>query len=103
MVTWLLSLMLIAAGAGLGATAIRPVRRKPTGATAAVTAQSADSAGAQLIDITLELPADLKHLPEPPVLEAAPVQILDHSEVFRRLRELELGVSELGKRTPDHD
>jgi HD-like signal output (HDOD) protein len=103
MFTWLLSLLLIAAGAALGATAIRPVRRKPVAATAAVTVQSGDAAGAHQVDISLELPADLKHLPEPPVLSAAPVQILDTAEISRRLRELELGVVELGQRAPDHD
>jgi hypothetical protein len=103
MITWLLSLMLIAAGAALGATAIRPARRKPAGASAAAAAHAGDTAGAQQVDIALELPADLQHLPEPPVLSAAPVQILDSTEIFRRLRELELGVAELGQRTPDHD
>src|SRR5581483_9840407 len=103
MITWLLSLMLIAAGAALGATAIRPARRKPAGASAAAAAHAGDTAGAQQVDIALELPADLQHLPEPPVLSAAPVQILDSAEIFRRLRELELGVAELGQRTPDHD
>lgn len=47
--------------------------------------------------VTVELPAELQHLPEPPVLEEAPVQILDRAEIMRRLRGLELGVAELGE------
>jgi len=42
--------------------------------------------------IASELPAELRHLPEPPVLQAADaVQLLDSIEVSRRLRGLELG------------
>ena len=37
------------------------------------------------------------------VLAAAPVQILDPTQVFRKLRELELGVSELGSPLLEHD
>ena len=47
--------------------------------------------------VTVELPAELQHLPEPPVLDEAPVQILDRAEIIRRLRGLELGVAELGE------
>jgi len=50
-----------------------------------------------------EVPPELQHLPEPPVLEAATVEILAPSEIFRRLRELELGVSELEQPPPEHD
>jgi HD-like signal output (HDOD) protein len=52
--------------------------------------------------VVLELPPDLRHLPEPPVLQEAPVQILDREEIFRRLRGLEFGVAELGEPRPDH-
>ncbi len=48
-------------------------------------------------------PPELQQLPEPPVLEAAPFQILERPEIFRRLRELELGVSELGQFLPEHE
>jgi HD-like signal output (HDOD) protein len=51
---------------------------------------------------TVEPPAELRHLPEPPVLPEASVQILDCAEIFRRLRELELGVAELGEALPEH-
>src|SRR6478609_1586689 len=44
-----------------------------------------------------ELPPDLRHLPDPPVLQEAAVQILDREETFRRLRGLELGVGEIGE------
>ena len=32
------------------------------------------------VDIALDLPVELQHLPPPPVLEAAPIQILDRDE-----------------------
>jgi HD-like signal output (HDOD) protein len=47
-----------------------------------------------------EIPFDLRHLPEPPVLQAAAVQILDGVETFRRLRELELGAVGAGEPDP---
>jgi HD-like signal output (HDOD) protein len=53
-------------------------------------------------EIVLELPDHLQHL-EPPVLQAAPVQILDRTEIFRRLSELALGVPEFGPPQPEHD
>ncbi|HVW68666.1 MAG TPA: HDOD domain-containing protein [Steroidobacteraceae bacterium] len=51
-----------------------------------------------------QMPAELQHL-EPPVLPAAvaPVQTLEPAEIFQRLRELELGVAELGEAQPEHD
>src|SRR5215469_17517659 len=54
------------------------------------------------VQISVELPAELQHL-EPPVLEEAPVQILDSAAVFRRLRGLELGVAELGEPREEHE
>jgi len=50
-----------------------------------------------------ELPAELQDLPEPPVLEAATIQILDRTQIFKRLMELELGVPELGEPLPEHE
>src|SRR5882757_3453303 len=80
-----LSLLLVSAcGIAMG-----PVLRRTFGFGVAVTGQP--------IEVVLELPPDLQHLPESPVLEASSVQILDRTEVFRRLRELELGVSDLGQ------
>jgi HD-like signal output (HDOD) protein len=55
------------------------------------------------VQVTAELPAELQHLPEPPVLEQAPVQILDPAEVLRKLRGLELGVAELGEPREEHE
>jgi HD-like signal output (HDOD) protein len=49
------------------------------------------------VPVVLELPPDLRHLPEPPVLQEAAVQILDREEIFRRLRSLELGVRDIGE------
>jgi HD-like signal output (HDOD) protein len=50
-----------------------------------------------------EAPVNLDQLPEPPVLAAAPVQILDPPAIFRRLRKLELGVVDLGEPSPEHE
>ena len=81
---WFLSLLLIAA-CGLAA---RPFLRRAfavgvAGATAPAETATA-TAGGQAFD--------LRHMREPPVLEAAPVQVLDGEQAFRRLRELELGL-----------
>ena len=54
-----------------------------------------------------ELPFELLNLPEPPILQAAPVvQFLDATEVLRRLRGLELGRDlppPTGQQDPAHD
>ncbi len=55
------------------------------------------------LPVVLELPPELQQLPEPPVLAAAAVEILDRTEIFRRLRKIELGVRELGAPLPEHD
>jgi HD-like signal output (HDOD) protein len=91
MVICLLSLLLVAA-CGI---AMRPALRRAFGFGVAVAGRP--------VEIVLELPTDLQHLAEPPVLPAAPVQILDRTEIFRRLRDLELGVSELRRPLPQHD
>jgi HD-like signal output (HDOD) protein len=74
--------------------AVRPVLRRTSGAVATVTAPPPQ--------VVLELPAELQHL-DPPVLEAATVEILEPLEIFRRLRELELGVVELGRPSAQHE
>ncbi|HEX3845310.1 MAG TPA: HDOD domain-containing protein [Steroidobacteraceae bacterium] len=59
------------------------------------------------IECGSELPLELLHLPEPPVLQPAPVvQFLDAAEVLRRLRGLELGQdlpAPNGQQDPAHD
>jgi HD-like signal output (HDOD) protein len=55
------------------------------------------------VEVVAPPPVDLQHLPEPPVLAPAAVQILSRAEIFRRLRELELGVADLGQPLPEHD
>jgi HD-like signal output (HDOD) protein len=55
------------------------------------------------VEVMHELPAELQHLPDPPVLEASSIQILEPAEIVRQLRELELGVSELGPPLPEHE
>ena len=57
----------------------------------------------QPVQVAVELPAELQHLPEPPVLPESPVQILDRTEILRRLRGLELGVAELGEPREEHE
>jgi HD-like signal output (HDOD) protein len=79
---------------GAGGLALLPLLRKSLGTGVAVAGQAA---------VVLELPAELRHLPEPPVLEAASVQILDRAGIFKRLRELELNVLELGYLQPQHE
>jgi HD-like signal output (HDOD) protein len=106
MVIYLLALLLVAA-CGLGAW---PVLRRASGSGGAasgsgrvVTRQPVEVEVDVEVEVALELPVDLQHLPEPPVLPAAAVQILDRTEILRKLRELGLGVSELGQPMPEHD
>jgi HD-like signal output (HDOD) protein len=91
MVMYLFALLLLTAGA----IGMRPVLRKTFGSSVAVREQPAA--------VVTNLPQELQHLPEPPVLAAASVEILERPEIFRRLRELELGVSELGQLQPEHE
>jgi HD-like signal output (HDOD) protein len=87
------ALMLTAAGA----LALRLVLGKPTAVRVVSAGQPIE------VEVELEVPLDLQHLPEPPVLQAAAVQILQPGEIFRKLRELELGVASLGDPLPEHD
>ncbi len=84
--------------------AMRPLLRRTFGPKVATAGapppEEAPEAGAE---VTEELPAELQHLPEPPVLAEAAVEILDRDAVLRRLRELELGVPSLGKPQGDHE
>jgi len=89
---FLASLLVAACGIGIG---MRPVLRRAFGFRVAVAGQPTE--------VVPEPPVDLSQLPEPPVPQAASVQILDRPEIFGRLRELELGVSELGRPLPEHD
>jgi HD-like signal output (HDOD) protein len=91
MAIYFIALLLVAA-CGIGA---QPVLRRAFGSSVAV--------GRQPAAVVLELPVELQHLPEPPVLTAAPVEILERPVIFRRLRELELGVSGLGQPRPEHE
>jgi len=99
MVVYLLSALLVTA-CGLAA---RPVFRWAGGFDVAVATPAGVAGLAGPGQITLQLPVELQHLPEPPVLEAAPVQLLDRPEIFRRLTELSLGVRDLGQPLPEHD
>jgi HD-like signal output (HDOD) protein len=92
MVMYFIAMLLLLAAFGIG---VRPVLRSALG--------SGVAAKRQPVQVVLELPVDLQHLPEPPVLPAAAVEILERAEIFTRLRKLELGVSELGQPLPEHD
>jgi HD-like signal output (HDOD) protein len=50
-----------------------------------------------------ELPSNVEPFPEPPVLAPAPVEILDRTEIFRRLRQLELGIPAGVEPAEDHE
>jgi HD-like signal output (HDOD) protein len=90
-----LSLLLIAVACGfVGRPFVRWMNRS---------LRARQPAAARPDEIMVVLPAELQHLPEPPVLEAAPVQILGRAQVFRALRELELGVAEIGEGLPEHE
>jgi HD-like signal output (HDOD) protein len=91
MVMFMLSVLLVA---GCGIAAVPALRRPARVNVAAVGRQTR---------IALELPAELQHLPEPPVLAASPIQILDRAEIFRQLMQLSLGVRELGEPLPEHE
>src|SRR5690349_8737840 len=104
MLLFVLSVLLVA-GCGI---AVVPVLRRtarassPNASTPAAIA-AADQTMARQAEAAQELPAELQDLPEPPVLEAAAIQILDRTEIFKRLMELELGVPELGQPLPEHE
>jgi HD-like signal output (HDOD) protein len=98
MMIFLLSLLLAAACV----IAMRPLLRRMFSSTAAVAGVAPTDEAAVDNDVAQELPPELQHLPEPPVLSEATVEILDRAEIFRRLRELELGVSKLGTPRGDH-
>jgi HD-like signal output (HDOD) protein len=101
MVICLVALLLVAAGA----LAMWQLLRRSPPQRIAVTPQRA-AATPQAIEVVFDAPVtpvELQQLPEPPVLQAAAVQILDRAEIFRRLRQLELGVSQLGEPLPEHE
>jgi HD-like signal output (HDOD) protein len=90
-VIWFLSLLLLAA-CGFAA---RPVLRRAL-------AHGAARGGAS-VEAASEVPFDLRHLAEPPVLAAAAVQVLDGAQAFKRLRELELGLDVRAREEPPQD
>ena len=76
-----------------------PVTRRPAAPASAPAGGSAE--------IASDLPIELRHLPEPPILQpASAVQFLDWAEALRRLRGLELGAelpAQAGQQDPTHD
>lgn len=76
------------------------VHRRPKRSIARVVRTVDTPRSAQAEETSQEIPPDL---PEPPVLEAAQVEILDRTEIFRRLRGLELGVAELSEPTHEQE
>jgi HD-like signal output (HDOD) protein len=93
-VIWFLSLLLLAACGFAAWSALR--RASSFGLAPESEALGTGSGGAG----GGAAPFDLRHMPEPPVLEAAAVQVLDGAQAVRRLRELELG---LDVRAPDEE
>lgn len=56
-------------------------------------------------EVAGEVPFDLRHMPEPPVLQPASAQFVDCTEALRRVRALQLGVDALtpaGEQDPAH-
>ena len=96
MMIFVLSLLMIVAGCGI---AVRLAWHSLSRSRTAVTRQPPPPPTA----VADELPAELGYLPDPPVLEAASVQILTPPEIFKKLRKLELGVSALREPLPEHD
>jgi hypothetical protein len=99
MVIYFSALLLTALSAGFG-MALRPTFRRVLTTTTAPRTSTPEVA-APPVPLTLELPAELQHLPEPPMLEAASVEILQPPEITKRLRQLELGLQDLGPPLPD--
>jgi HD-like signal output (HDOD) protein len=95
----LLALLLFAAFRG----AMRPVFLRKAASPHAAAIRQAMPAPGQTIEIEVLPEPPPAELPEPPVLQPAPVEILDRAEIFRRLRELELGVAELRRPLPEHE
>jgi HD-like signal output (HDOD) protein len=92
MMMYMLSVLLLLAACGV---AVRPALRRPARVAGGVMERSGE--------IALQLPVELQHLPEPPVLPVSPIQIIDRAEIYRRLRQLSLGVPELGAPRPEHE
>jgi HD-like signal output (HDOD) protein len=99
MITYLVATLLVA----VGGLVVMPVWRRAGRLHVAVARQAGATVLKRSAGIALDLPVDLQHLPEPPVLVAAPIQILDRTEIFRQLSQLSLGVAELGHPLPEHD
>jgi HD-like signal output (HDOD) protein len=103
MLLFVLSVLLVA-GCGIAAVpALRRIARASPNLSAPAAAEIPAQAMARQAEAAQELPAELQDLPEPPVLEAATIQILDRTEIFERLMQLELGVPELGEPLPEHE
>ena len=94
MVIYFSVLLVTALGTGFG-IALRPVLRRALTAIPLPRAPVPEVA-AEVAPPALEVPAEVQDLPELPVLEAATVEILDPPEITKRLRQLELGLEDLG-------
>jgi len=95
------SVLLLTAAIAASGMALRPLFRRTPGPSAA---RPPVAVVPELPpESPPELPPELEHLPEPPVLEAATVEILEPAEITKRLRQLELGVQDLGPPLPDDD
>ena len=92
MVLYFLSMLAIA----VRGISTRPTRRRPARPGVVVSIQPVAAPAP-------ELPSNVEPFPEPPVLPPAPVEILDRTEIFRRLRQLELGIPVGAEPAEDHE
>jgi len=93
MVLYLFSLLVVA----VRGISTRPVVRKSAHRRVAVSIQPVPAPTPEPV------PSNVEPFPEPPVLPAAPVEILDRPEIFRRLRRLELGIPDTVEPGEDHE
>jgi HD-like signal output (HDOD) protein len=90
-------------GAGAAGLCWLAIRRFITDAAPRKKKAAAAEAEAEATEETIEeLPPDLRGV-EPPVLQEAHMQILEPEEIFRRLRQLELGVRGFDEPGMDHN
>ena len=92
MVFYVLSMLLVA----VRGISTRPPLRRSVAGRVAVSIQPVAAPSP-------ELPSNVAPFPEPPVLAPAPVEILDRTEIFRRLRQLELGIPDGAEPAEDHE
>src|SRR5690242_9462628 len=92
MVLYLLSMLMVA----VRGISTRPAARKTPSPGVVISVQPVAAPAP-------EVPSNVEPFPDPPVLAPAPVEILDRTEIFRRLRQLELGIPQGMEPAEDHE